>query len=83
MKCNSHAAREPVEFNIILSAGEDEKKMGIMDVLSRIDETLAQYNIDSSSCMQRVVCSYIKLTSEKVTDGSANSLDELVDSAAG
>jgi hypothetical protein len=57
--------------------------MGIMDILSRIDETLAQYNIDSSSCMQRAVCSYMKLTSDKVTDGSASSLDELVDSAAG
>jgi hypothetical protein len=66
-----------------LCTGENEKKTGIIDILSRIDETLAQYNIDSSSCMQRAVCSYIKMSSEKVTDGSANNLDALVDSAAG
>lgn len=54
-----------------------------MDILSRIDETLAQYNIDSSSCMQRAVCSYVKVASDKVTDGSANNLDALIDSASG
>ncbi|XP_021920348.1 uncharacterized protein LOC110830134 [Zootermopsis nevadensis] len=62
---------------------EDEKNTGIMDVLSRIDETLAHYNIDSSLCMQRAVCTYVKLASEKVTDGSGNNLDALVDSVAG
>lgn len=68
---------------MILCTGENDKKAGIMDILSRIDETLAQYNIDSSSCMQRAACSYVKLASEKVTDGSANNLDALIDSAAG
>lgn len=68
---------------MILCTGENEKKTGIMDILSRIDETLAQYNIDSSSCMQRAVCSYVKMASDKVTDGSASNLDALVDSASG
>jgi hypothetical protein len=68
---------------VILCTGENGKKTGVMDILSRIDETLAQYNIDSSSCMQRAVCSYVKLASEKVTDGSANNVDALVESASG
>jgi len=68
---------------VILCTGENEKKTGIIDILSRIDETLAQYNIDSSSCMQRAVCSYVKLASDKVTDGSANNLDAVIDSASG
>jgi hypothetical protein len=68
---------------VFLCTGENEKKTGIMDILSRIDETLAQNNIDSSSCMQRAVCSYVKLASDKVNDGSANNLDALIDSASG
>ncbi|XP_069688246.1 uncharacterized protein [Periplaneta americana] len=62
---------------------DDEKKASLMDILSRVDETLAQYNIDSSSCMQRAVCSYVKQASEKVNDGTANNIDAVVDSAAG
>ncbi|PSN33683.1 hypothetical protein C0J52_20896 [Blattella germanica] len=63
--------------------GEEKNSTNIVDVLSRIDETLAKYNIDSSSCMQRAVCSYVKSAQEKVQEGSANNFDSILDSAAG
>ena len=80
---NPKVIKNGIECSVIFCTGENEKKTGIMDILSRIDETLAQYNIDSSSCMQRAVCSYVKLASDKVTDGSANNVDALIDSASG
>jgi hypothetical protein len=54
----------------------------IVDALSRIDETLAKYHIDSSSCMQRAVCYYVRSASEKVSKGSANTLDATVETVA-
>ncbi|KAJ9587183.1 hypothetical protein L9F63_019296 [Diploptera punctata] len=63
---------------------EDVKRnsTNIVDVLSRIDDTLSKYHIDSSSCMQRAVCYYVKSSTEKVSEGSGNSLDATIDTVA-
>lgn len=53
-----------------------------MSALARVDQALSQYNIDSSSCMQRAVCTYVQAATEKVSSGSANTVDAFVDAAS-
>ncbi|CAH0773927.1 unnamed protein product [Bemisia tabaci] len=40
--------------------GEPVDAAGIMDMMAKMDETLSNYNIDSSACMQKAVCSYFQ-----------------------
>nr|CAD7430506.1 unnamed protein product [Timema monikensis] len=62
--------------------GSSISSTDVMKVLSRVDEALSKNNIDSSSCMQRAVCSYIKSVSSKVAEGSASSVDTVIDNVA-
>ncbi|XP_019881524.2 uncharacterized protein LOC109609314 [Aethina tumida] len=56
-----------------------ENEMGsLTDVLARVDNTLEQHNIDSSSCMQRVICSYVHDAQKNIKMGEANSVDEFI-----
>lgn len=50
----------------------------LTDVLARVDNTLEQHNIDSSSCMQRVICSYVHDAQKNIKMGEANSVDEFI-----
>ncbi|XP_063231272.1 uncharacterized protein LOC134535862 isoform X2 [Bacillus rossius redtenbacheri] len=52
---------------------------GVMRLLTQVDDALSKHNIDSTSCMQRAVCSYVKSATHKVAEGSATSLDSIVD----
>nr|CAD7446215.1 unnamed protein product [Timema bartmani] len=62
--------------------GNSISSTDVMKVLSRVDEALSKNNIDSSSCMQRAVCSYMKSVSSKVAEGSASSVDTVIDNVA-
>lgn len=50
----------------------------ITDVLARIDNSLEQHNIDSSICMQRVICTYVNEAQRNMQTGEANSLDQFI-----
>ncbi|XP_053613617.1 uncharacterized protein Desi isoform X2 [Plodia interpunctella] len=52
----------------------------ISNMLTRLDETLNKYNIDSSACMQRLACSYVQLANENVITGNATDFDALLSS---
>lgn len=56
----------------------DSNTSAITDLLSRIDNSLEQHNIDSSSCMQRIVCSYVNEAQKNKENGEATTMDELV-----
>ena len=47
--------------------------------MARLDETLAQYDIDSTSCMQRGVCTYVRRAALSVQEGRAESSDLLLE----
>ncbi|KAL3285594.1 hypothetical protein HHI36_000124 [Cryptolaemus montrouzieri] len=56
----------------------DDGVSTVSDILSRLDNTLEQHNIDSSSCMQRVVCNYVHEARKNMENGEAGTLDQMV-----
>ncbi|VVD00974.1 unnamed protein product [Leptidea sinapis] len=52
----------------------------LSDMISHFDETLSKYNVDSSSCMQRLACSYIQLANENVITGNGTDFDGVLSS---
>ncbi|KAK7027363.1 hypothetical protein SK128_009128 [Halocaridina rubra] len=47
-------------------------------ILEQIDDALAQYDLDSTSCMQRAVCSYVSDSEDSVRDGDPDSAEMIV-----
>ncbi|KAJ8926011.1 hypothetical protein NQ315_009866 [Exocentrus adspersus] len=56
---------------------EDEMS-SVSDVLARIDNSLEQHNIDSSTCIQRVICTYVNDAGKNINNGEATALDEFI-----
>ncbi|KAF0291439.1 hypothetical protein FJT64_010447 [Amphibalanus amphitrite] len=54
----------------------EETTTGLM---ARLDDTLAQYDIDSTACMQRGVCTYVREAALSVKEGHAESHDLLLE----
>ncbi|KAG5865711.1 hypothetical protein JTB14_007174 [Gonioctena quinquepunctata] len=50
----------------------------VNDLLARIDNSLEQNNIDSNSCIQRMICSYLNEARINVNNGESSGLDEFV-----
>ncbi|XP_019895218.1 uncharacterized protein LOC101894629 [Musca domestica] len=46
--------------------------------VNKIDDVLGQNNIDSASCMQRAVCSYVRSTEYNIHKGLGDKMDEFV-----
>lgn len=51
---------------------------GISDMLAKIDEILGKNNIDSSVCMQRAVCTYVRQSTMHHTMGTADQTDQII-----
>jgi hypothetical protein len=58
--------------------GLENDMSSITETLARIDNSLEQHNIDSSSCMQRVICSYVNEAQKNMQTGEANTLDQFI-----
>lgn len=50
----------------------------LTEMLNKIDEVLGQNNIDSTNCMQRAVCAYLRSTESSVKNGAADQIDQFV-----
>lgn len=50
----------------------------VTDVLARIDNSLQQHNIDSSTCVQKIICNYVIDAQNNIKNGEANTLDQLI-----
>ncbi|KAF4524115.1 hypothetical protein B566_EDAN007698 [Ephemera danica] len=56
----------------------DEGETGATQLLARLDQALAEHKIDSTSCAQRVLCSYVQQATTKVLNGSATNFDKVI-----
>ncbi|XP_063628110.1 uncharacterized protein LOC134799604 isoform X1 [Cydia splendana] len=56
----------------------DTESSQLSDMLNRLDDTLARYNIDSGACTQRLACSYVQLANENMQAGNATEFDALL-----
>lgn len=52
-------------------------------MLTKLDEYLGKNNIDSAACMQRAVCSYVKSSQFHTTQGTADSMEQLIHTLSG
>lgn len=50
----------------------------LSSLVNRMDDVMAQNNIDSTSCMQRAVCSYVRSTENNLRLGSQDQIDQFV-----
>ncbi|XP_037072520.1 uncharacterized protein LOC119093634 [Pollicipes pollicipes] len=51
-------------------------------LMARLDEALQKYDIDSTACMQRGVCTYVREAATSVKEGRAGSKDLILDGIA-
>lgn len=52
--------------------------LGLADMMTKIDAVLGQNNIDSTICMQRAVCSYVRSSAYHYSMGTADQQDQIV-----
>ncbi|KAH8359588.1 hypothetical protein KR093_007781 [Drosophila rubida] len=50
----------------------------ISSMINKIDDVLGQNNIDSTSCMQRAVCGYVRSTEKNMKTGISDQMDEFI-----
>lgn len=67
----------------VFSGGHGYRSLGdemspITELLSKVDNSLEKHNIDSSSCMQRVICSYVRDAQKNMNNGEASTTDQIV-----
>ncbi|KAH8236359.1 hypothetical protein KR026_000330 [Drosophila bipectinata] len=57
---------------------EDNDLTPLSSMINKIDDVLGQNNIDSTSCMQRAVCGYVRSTEYNMKIGSSDQMDEFI-----
>ncbi|KAJ8925986.1 hypothetical protein NQ315_009841 [Exocentrus adspersus] len=50
--------------------------------LEILDNALMEINIDTTSCLQRSLCSTVRASSKNVNDGNGSSMDKIIDGLA-
>lgn len=68
--------KNKVNFRSFL--GEDSDLTPLSSMINKIDDVLGQNNIDSTSCMQRAVCGYVRSTEYNMKIGSSDQMDEFI-----
>ncbi|CAH0551739.1 unnamed protein product [Brassicogethes aeneus] len=61
-----------------LFQGLENEMTSLSDIMAKVDNALEQHNIDSSSCMQRIVCSYVNEAQKNIKTGESNTMDEFI-----
>lgn len=51
-------------------------------LIVKVDDALLQYDIDATACLQRAVCTYVKTSTKRMVDGSAGSVEKIIDGLA-
>lgn len=65
------------------SADSAVGESGISEMMAKLDEILGKNNIDSTVCMQRVVCNYVRQSTYHQKIGTADQSDQIVGSLSG
>lgn len=51
---------------------------GVSSMLAKLDEILGKDNIDSTNCMQRAVCTYVRQSTYHHKMGTADQTDQII-----
>ncbi|ALC46849.1 Desi [Drosophila busckii] len=57
---------------------DDNDLSSLSSMINKIDDVLGQNNIDSTSCMQRAVCGYVRSTESNMKAGVSDQMDEFI-----
>ncbi|KAF5297078.1 hypothetical protein FQA39_LY02658 [Lamprigera yunnana] len=57
---------------------DNNNASAVSDILSKIDNALEEHHIDSSSCMQRIICSYVNEAQKNINNGEQNTIDQMI-----
>lgn len=55
-----------------------EELGGVADMMSRLDDFLAKNNVDSTSCMQKAVCHFMRNSSHNSQSGHTNQIEDMI-----
>uniref|UniRef100_A0A1A9WV82 Protein anoxia up-regulated n=1 Tax=Glossina brevipalpis TaxID=37001 RepID=A0A1A9WV82_9MUSC len=56
----------------------DNDLSSLSNLMTKIDDILGQNNIDSTTCMQRAICTYVRSTEYNMKTGASDQLDEFI-----
>uniref|UniRef100_A0A1A9VPU9 Uncharacterized protein n=1 Tax=Glossina austeni TaxID=7395 RepID=A0A1A9VPU9_GLOAU len=56
----------------------DNDLSSLSSLMTKIDDILGQNNIDSTTCMQRAICTYVRSTEYNMKTGASDQLDEFI-----
>lgn len=70
-------------MHIYGSGAIESESTGLAEMLSKLDEILGANNIDSTACVQRAVCSYVRSSEAKMKSGGADQTDEIIHTISG
>lgn len=68
----------PYIFVRFFAGADGGDALGITDLMAKLESVLGQNNIDSSVCMQRAVCSYVRSSTYHYTMGTADQQDQII-----
>lgn len=63
--------------------GVDGDPTGLTEMLTKIDDILGKNNIDSTTCVQRAVCTYVRSAEYHMTMGTADQSDQIIHTLTG
>lgn len=65
-------------FNVAaINVSDIDEFGGVSDMMSKLDEFLSKNNVDSTACVQKAVCHYIRNSSASANQGAANQIEEM------
>ncbi|XP_058839463.1 uncharacterized protein LOC131695454 [Topomyia yanbarensis] len=59
-------------------SAEGSDLTGVTEMLNKVDGFLAQNNIDSGSCMQKAICSYVRSSDYHMQVGTADQIEHMI-----
>lgn len=61
-----------------LDKPSDTDETGIADMMNRLDDFLAQHNVDSNTCVQKAVCHFVRSADYHSSVGTAGQVESMI-----
>lgn len=56
----------------------DNDETGVAELMNRFDNFMAQHNIDTSACMQKAVCHFVRSADYHSSVGTADQIESMI-----
>lgn len=55
-----------------------EELGGVADMMSKLDDFLSKNNVDSTACVQKAVCHFMRNSSQNAQSGQTNQVEDMI-----